>query len=404
MSESAPASQRIHAIDVLRGVAVLGILLMNIQSFAMPASAYSYPWSWGDMSGSNAAVYYACHVLADGKFITIFAMLFGAGILLQQAKYADSPLGTKIHYRRMFGLLAFGLFHAYFIWYGDILFTYAVLGMIVFLLRRAPVNVQLILAGLLFAAGITLNVVIGLALRYVDFHTAATVALEFNPAHETQLAEIAAYRGSFGQQFSERFVVALLSQSYILVTFCLPIVTGLMLMGMALLRTGFFYFAWRRRTYVVLATIGTLIGWAMSGAGLIMDERTGRDPILSVEVWHYLNILGTLPAALGYSSIVLLAVNGGWRLAPLAAVGRTAFSCYLLQSVLCTLIFYGHGLGAFGKVNRVGQLAIVVGVWVVIVTFAWFWTRRFRYGPAEWVWRGLTYGFDEVRSARGKSV
>lgn len=401
-----PPRSRLYAIDLLRGVAVLGILLMNIQSFSMPVSAYTYPWSWGDMNGINAAVYYLCHVLADGKFITIFALLFGAGVILQSQKPSDgqsapSAPQSQLHYRRMFGLLAFGLFHAYFIWYGDILFSYALLGMLIFLLRNVPIRVQVMLAAVLFIGGVAFNVAMGLGMKWIDSAYDAQIAAQFNPSPEQQLQEVNAYRGGLVEQLNERFPVTLISQTYILLTYCLPLVTALMLAGMALLRSGFFHFAWKRDAYLRLALCGPLLGYAFSLVGIWLDARTGRDPILSTSVIRYLNVIGTVPAALGYAAAILLIAHSkiGHRLWPLAAVGRTALSCYLLQSILCTLIFYGHGLGLFGKVERIGQLGIAVGVWVVLIVFASVWTSRFRFGPAEWIWRRLTYGAASLKAA-----
>ena len=122
--------ERIRSLDVLRGFAVLGILIMNVQSFSMPGAAYLNPTAWGDLTGINLAVWLAGHVLADQKFLTLFSILFGAGVcLFAERAEARSGRSAAVHYRRMFWLLVFGLAHAYFLWVGDILVPYALCGL-----------------------------------------------------------------------------------------------------------------------------------------------------------------------------------------------------------------------------------------------------------------------------------
>ena len=132
-----PANQRILSLDLLRGVAVLGILAVNIQVFAMIDAAYLNPASFGDMAGLNGWVWYITYLVADTKFITIFSILFGAGIaLMADRALARGRSAAALHYRRMFWLLLFGLVHAYLLWYGDILVTYAICGICIYPLHR----------------------------------------------------------------------------------------------------------------------------------------------------------------------------------------------------------------------------------------------------------------------------
>lgn len=389
-----PARQRIAAIDLLRGIAMLGILLMNIQSFAMPVTAYSYPWSWGDMTGINAITHYVTHVIASGKFISIFSMLFGAGILLQLSRFEDPRDATRIHFRRMLGLLAFGLIHAYALWYGDILFSYALLGMLVFVFRNRTIGQLLWIALAFFAAGLVMNLLIG-ALAYVaDAHLGQDLDSAFNPSHAAQMKEVTAYRGSWLEQMPTRALTSITVQTYILMIYSLPFVTAFMLLGMALMKSGFYAGAWPRKRYVMIAILGIEIGWCISAAGLMIDAKTGRQPTLSATLLTHLNTLAMAPTAVGYSAAVILIAGSPlarW-LAPLVAVGKTALSCYLLETLLCTTIFYGHGFGYFGRLERGELLLVVLGVWIVVMMLAWTWTHFFRYGPAEWLWRAITYG------------
>ena len=154
---------RIHSLDVLRGFALLGILVMNIQTFAMVDQAYMNPTSFGDLSGANFLVWFMCHLLADTKFISLFSMLFGAGILLfSQRQEQKNASPTAMHYRRMLWLLLFGLCHAYLIWPGDILVPYAICGSIVFLMRNWKPRTQLV-CGLLTISVASLIYVLGQA-------------------------------------------------------------------------------------------------------------------------------------------------------------------------------------------------------------------------------------------------
>ena len=139
-SHAGPVVQtaRIDSIDVLRGFALLGILLMNVQSFAMPQAAYFNPTAYGDLEGANLDVWVAVRMLADQKFMTIFSMLFGAGIVLMAGRAEARGDGRRVHYRRMGWLLVIGLLHAHLLWAGDILFLYAVCGMLVYPLRHQP--------------------------------------------------------------------------------------------------------------------------------------------------------------------------------------------------------------------------------------------------------------------------
>lgn len=380
---------RIAAIDILRGVAILGILLMNIQSFAMPLSAYSYPWSWGDMTGANAAVYYTVHVLASGKFISIFAMLFGTGIVLRNDRPGTGTTFT-LHLRRMLILAGIGLLHAYLLWYGDILFSYAVLGIAIYFFRVASVRLLWILAGSFYALGLIVNLMLGLLTTLVG----QDVAAEFNPPMSTQLQEVAAYQGTWLAQMRERAPIAAMSQTLLLIIYTLPFVGGLMLAGMALMKSGFYAGRFSNMVYLFLAIGGCAAGWSISGLGLWLDAEFGRDPVKSVMLFYHINSLAMPLVAIGYSAAII----GVSRFAPLrllapfAAVGRCALSGYLLQTILCTTFFYGHGFGYFGRVDRVGQLFIVLAIWALLLVLAPLWLRFFRQGPAEWVWRCLTYG------------
>ena len=146
-------NERIQSLDIIRGIAILGILIMNIQSFSMPGSAYSNPLAFGDLNGINKWVWIVSHVFADMKFMNIFSILFGAGIILVTSKSEiKTGKSASLHYKRTFWLLILGLFHAHLIWYGDILFTYALCALILFPLRKIKPSIQLLLGLIIFTA------------------------------------------------------------------------------------------------------------------------------------------------------------------------------------------------------------------------------------------------------------
>src|SRR6185436_10582381 len=192
-------SDRIEFLDVLRGVAVLGILLLNVQSFAMPSDAYMNPTAWGDLSGANGAVWLVTHVFGEEKFMSILSMLFGAGIVLIAQRSGE--YATRIHVRRMAVLIVFGLLHAYLLWSGDILFTYGVCGLFAYLARNASPR-RLIAGGLLLHAVSSLVFVcFGWLLWSAPANVVADVRESFWQSSPADVArELAAFRGGWTQQ------------------------------------------------------------------------------------------------------------------------------------------------------------------------------------------------------------
>ena len=184
---------RIDAIDVLRGVALLGILLMNIQSFAMPQAAYFNPTAYGDLEGANLYVWVAGRMLADQKFMAIFSMLFGAGIVLMAGRADARGDARQVHYRRMGWLLVIGLLHAHLLWSGDILFLYAVCGMLVYPLRRQPPGRLLALGAGLLAVGSAYSIASGVSFpHWPEDERSAFTADMWQPSAAAIDAELAA--------------------------------------------------------------------------------------------------------------------------------------------------------------------------------------------------------------------
>ena len=395
--DASPATQteRIVALDVLRGVALLGILAMNVQSFAMPGAAYFNPTAYGDLEGANLYVWVAGRMLADQKFMTIFSMLFGASIVLMADRAEERGDAQQLHYRRMVWLIVFGLLHAHLLWSGDILFLYGVCGMLVYPLRRQPPGRLLVLGVALLAIASAYSVWSGLSLPYWSKEALSSFNEEvWQPTPEVIDAELAAYRGGWIDQQPFRSAYALEFETSILATWGLWRAGGLMLIGMALFRHEVFSATRSPRFYAALIAAGAVIGLPLVAYGIATDFARGWSP-WSLFVGVQFNYWPSIVVSLGYVGVVMLACRSTMLQAatrPFAAIGRTALSNYLLQTVLCTSLFYGHGLGWFGSLDRVEQAGVVAGVWSVQLVASPFWLRRFRYGPAEWAWRSLTYG------------
>jgi len=396
---AAPVTQaeRIAALDTLRGFALLGILVMNIQSFSMPLAAYMNPTAYGDLSGVNGWVWRLSHVFFDQKFMTLFSLLFGAGIILfttrAEAK-GESP--RRLHYRRMFWLLLFGLAHAYVLWYGDILVSYALCGMLVYPARKMAPAKLLAFSLALIVIGSALWIFFGWSMQYWPKEEVANLLdKDWQPRPEVLAQELAAYRGGWWAQMQHRVPTTFKFQTFVFLVGVMWRVSGLMLAGMALYKLGVLTAQRGRTFYAALFAAGLLAGVPLISYGVLRNIAAGWDVRYSIFYGSQFNYWGSLMVSTGWIGMVLLACQSpamGWITRPLGAVGRMAFTNYLLHTIICTTIFYGHGLGLFGDVTRVGQALIVLGVGVFQLVVSPLWLRYFQFGPFEWAWRSLTYG------------
>ncbi|WP_158272129.1 DUF418 domain-containing protein [Marinicauda salina] len=385
------AAARFESLDALRGVAVLGILMMNVQAFLMHPNAYQYPPAHMDLSGANETVWFLSHVFFEMKFITIFSALFGAGIVLMVGEASDAPLG--LHYRRMIWLLGFGLVHAYAFWYGDILVSYAAVGMVAVLFRAMPAS-KLILWGAFWIAVTGLLMLVFFGAFALSPETLDPVETGMAPSAEDLAHWVAAYQAGFWARLPGNAVFALFGELFSL-TLLAGRLVGVMFVGMALFKTGFLTLQWRARAYAAGAAIGL-------GIGLPLVWFGGRHAVASQfaldEMWVHMatNYFGSLAVAFGYAALIMLVCKPGWlRLArlPFAAAGRMAFTNYLTQTLIMTFIAVGGiGLGYYGRVERIDQVKIVLAVWIVQLVVSTLWLRFFRFGPFEWAWRSLSYG------------
>jgi len=386
---------RIVSLDILRGIAILGILILNIQSFSMPSAAYINPMAYGDMTGMNKWVWMLSHVFGDQKFMSIFSILFGAGIVLF-SENAQRKIGRSagLHYSRTFWLLLIGLVHAHIIWHGDILVAYALCGFIVYLFRRLNPKALLILGLLIIGVHAVIYLFFGFTMGFWPPESIAETNKSWLPATEAIQREIAAYHGSFSQQFAQRSASAFFLETFVFLTSTLWRAGGLMLVGMALYKWGILSAEKSKAFYKKAFVISWLVGLPIVIYGVLQNYAHNWAMEYSMFIGSQFNYLGSLFVSFGFICLTMLLVKSrklqGLK-DRLAAIGRMALTNYLLQSIICAFIFYGMGLGLFGKVERIWQIAIVVGIWLAQFLWSLPWLQRYNFGPFEWLWRSLTY-------------
>lgn len=394
---SAPVSggERVLALDVLRGVAVLGIFVMNVQSFALPFAAYSNPGLWTDGGPVDVAFWAFAHLFAEQKFMTIFSLLFGSGValMLERLEARGAPV-ARIHYRRSAGLILIGVAHAYLLWYGDILVAYGLCALFLYPVRRVRPK-RLLVAGLvllsvapLFSQGYAVY------LRTLPAEEQAAQLAQLVPTEESIEREVDAFRGGWLEQMPVRAELAVTLQAFAFLIFVLWRAGGLMLVGMALYKWGVVTAGRSPAFYRRLAAWGFGLGAPLVLAGLAVDLLYRFDFHAMWLTNGVLNYAGSAGVAIGYVALVMLWClrrEPGPLIRRLAAVGRMALSNYLLQTVFGVLVFYGFGLGLFGSVGRAGQWLVVLAVWAFELGLSPWWLARFRFGPFEWLWRTMTY-------------
>ncbi len=401
-SPSAPGSAaeprrpaiRLASIDVLRGVVILGILPMNIQLFATVDANFLNPFAGPWTDSANVTLWSVMHVLFGHKDLTIFSMLFGAGILMIDERAGADSRAAYRHYRRMLVLLGLGMLHAYLLWPGDILVTYALAGMAVYPLRRLRPHRQLFLGIAAYAVPMVLCLIVGLLLPRAPASLQESVYAMFQPSPEAMAAHHATYSQGWLAQFSDRAASSLTIQLVIVPAALFWVAAGMMLAGMALYRWGVFFAQLPVRRYLAMIALALGLGLPSILYGLHRNFAAGWDPAYSMFLGRLFSESVAPLMACGWIACWMLVCRAGAlpRLtALLAAVGRMALTNYLAQTLICSFLFYGHGLGLIGRVDRFGQVGIAIAVWVLQLTASWFWLRRFQFGPAEWLWRALTY-------------
>ena len=400
---STDAPRRIVTLDILRGIAVMGILAMNIVAFAMPIQAYFSPDALGPAEAVDRIAYALNFVFIDGKMRGLFSFLFGASMLLViDRAEASGESAASVTYRRLLWLLVFGCIHFYLIWFGDILFAYALTGMVAFLFRNLPVRSLLAWGGIL----LLLQTLIMAGSAQHAYALAGAVAGP-NPTADA-LKEWSDFAGEFDALSSDRLkeIVALhlgpwtglvreqltehLTEPLFFAVLFGPETLAYMLFGMAGLKSGFLTGDWSNASYrkIALACLAAgipiyaFIGWMLFSDGFTVP---------GIFTWYMTATVPFRPLMIvAYASLIILATRrGGWLVERIAAAGRAAFTNYLGTSIIMTFVFYGWGLGFYGSLGRAELWLVVIAMWILMLLWSKPWLDRFAYGPFEWLWRSL---------------
>lgn len=392
-------TERIYTLDVVRGFALLGILIMNMPGFAnsfFVEADGSHLWS----APVDRAAEVVRDMLFSGKFNSMFSLLFGIGFTIQFARMQElSPShATQLYLRRLLVLLAFGLVHAMVFWPGDVLHVYAALGLLLLLvLRHASdrIIIGLIILLLLYPA------FSGVArLLIVTPEITARLVAE---AQAFEVSNNLAYgQGSFVDATREHVrefvynydnIWALWANLGFYVQMATTMLIGVLIGRHHLERRIAELMPWVRRLQWWLLGIGLICALTF-GIIFQVDRVPGPSPLKILGSITY--VLSRISLMLFYVlTIVRLAQLPIWqaRFAPMAAAGKMPLTNYLMQTMICTTLFYGWGFGWWGRVGPAAQLALAFGIFFVVqVPFSMLWLRRFRWGPLEYAWRLATYG------------
>ena len=406
------------SIDVLRGVALLGILLLNIVAMGLPHWAYDDPTIAGNRGPADFWTWAVNSVLFEGKMRTIFSMLFGAGVVLITSRAeargaADSV--ADIHLRRNLWLVLFGMVHGYLLlWPGDILYTYGLAGIPLFVFRRVRPRNLIIVGAVLLALQTPKIWFFGASLAEADAGlaelnriTAAGGALtdEQKKSHEewtTTLHGVKPGADQIRKEIDDRRqgylhnVQALAGitvklESLFTYKYGLWDAAAMMMIGMALLKLGVLSAARSFRFYAVMAVCGYAYG-IPAGSWVVYDwMQHGFAPGTR---WLVLYDTTRLAVAFGHIAVLMMICKAGvlgWLTRRLAAVGRMALTNYILHSLVCGAVFLGFGAGLFGRLSRHELYYVVFSIWAFQLIASPIWLRHFQFGPLEWVWRSLTY-------------
>lgn len=422
---AAPVSQseRIIILDALRGIAILGILLMNIPGFALPDPVYGDPSLLNEWGTINFKTWYFIDWFMEGSQRALFSMLFGAGIILfitRQEKKVDGLWPADYFFRRQLWLLVFGLFNAFILlWFWDILFHYACLGMIMFAFRRLSPKALII--------GAVISLILMTARENVDAYRDRKVIYkgeaiakmdttvqkltdqqkedlgamtEFKEkagpegrkkSMEKSLKAVRGNYGGFYEYQSERSFKGQINYLYyggwdILV---------FMFLGMAFFKNGVLLGKASAKVYWAMLVAGLGIGLLLSYFRLqpLIDHKFNYFDYTKNSSFEFYEISRTF-RAIGIFGLIMLLYKSGWfkwLFNLMRPVGQMAFTNYLMQSLLVGLFFYGVGLGYFGKLQRFEMYYVVGATWALQIAWSHWWLRYFRFGPLEWAWRSLTY-------------
>ena len=416
-------ADRIKSIDAIRGVALLGILLMNIPGFGINWDFW-YNITHSPRSGNDYTAFKFMTMFFEGTMRGLFSMLFGAGMILFMQNKKDIPGRPPVaeyYYRRLLWLVFFGLINAFVIlWDGDILFYYGLCGMVLFPFRKLNPKWLVVIALACVSFGLikkqwSWNETRSRREAYKEAVAAKKENKHLSPEQQgaitkweqlttNQKPDTAVMNNNVRKMRSGYFTIFnyFIPQNVDFEVYYLYYdgwdMFVMMFLGMAMFLWGFFTNKLRTSTYVMWMLIGYGIGipvaWQLFDKGyfgvLNIDDFVDR--------WsssHFVFVeFRRIPITIGHASLIMLIYRSGWLrwlMKALANVGQMAFSNYLMQSIICTLFFYGYGLGYYNKLKFYELYYVVGAVWIFQLIFSSIWLSYFRFGPFEWLWRSLTY-------------
>ncbi|MBC7890297.1 MAG: DUF418 domain-containing protein [Ferruginibacter sp.] len=425
-SVATPVTQqeRIVIIDSLRGIAVLGILMMNIPYFALPSPASDNLAVNNELGTINQHVWYSINWFLEGSQRAIFSMLFGAGIILfitRLEKRIEGIMTAEYFIRRQLWLLFFGLVNAFvLLWPGDILFQYAICGIIVFAFRRLSVKALLVAAGISLVLMTTReNVDLfrqqkmiskGEAIAKLD-----TTRVKLTDQQKEELGAMTGFkekstleskrkemeknlrqvRGSYPQVYENLSNLSSYFEFYY-TYYGLWDILSFMFIGMAFYKGGILTGNAPAKIYWLLCIVGLGAGLAISYFRLhpLLFTKFNQFDYTKKIPFEYYEISRTFRSLGIFGLIMLLYKSGslfGWLFKLMRPVGQMAFTNYLMQSLICAIYFYGFGFGRFGYLQRYEIYYVVAAIWFVEIIWSHIWLSYFRFGPLEWIWRSLTY-------------
>lgn len=410
-------SDRILSLDVMRGIVLFGILLMNINGFGL-AYSYSDPTVSGGATGLNLYTWIMTNLFFEGTMRALFSLLFGVGMYIFLDRLLKKGAGIKaadVYFRRLMWLLVFGLIHGYLLlWTGEILYQYALMGFLVYSFRSMAPKYLIITAVVLFSIGTLWN--------YTDYQKGKKWMAEVAEAQallvngEELSKELKAANDDWEKREAkispegvEEYNEAMRKGYFSVVAHLAPEnyeydvnwpyqydvwdVLSMMLIGIALFRWGILTAEKHISFYLLMAAIGYAIGLAINyyELKLVMDNNFSYLSFRQSNITYY---WGRIFVAMGHVGLIMLFCKTpilAWLKNGLSAVGKMALTNYIMHSVICMIFFTGVGFGMFGRLERYELLYVVFSIWIFQFIVSPIWLRYFHYGPMEWLWRNLSY-------------
>lgn len=415
--EPTKEKSRINSLDVIRGIALLGILLMNINGMGLPYS-YSDPSIAGGSDGLNLKVWIANEMLFEGTMRGLFTLLFGAGVILLTNRLEKNGAGittADIYYRRILWLLVFGLINVWvLLWHGDILYPYALFGLMLFPFRNTSIKNLIIMGCVLISIGVWWDVSdynsdleirkVGLEAQVLkdqgdelsDIQEKNLKAWEkFNTKKTPE--EVAEFIEKMHQGYwsiaTEKIKTNQFMETWLPYRVWIWDILSYMLLGMAFFKLRIFHGERTNGYYLIMLVAGYLIGLTINyfETNTVLESNFDKLTMGKAGMTYQ---IGRLFTTIGHIGLFMLFIKSGilgLLQKALAAVGRMALTNYLMHSVITSILFYGFGFALFGTLQRFELYYIVGGIWIFQLIFSSIWLKFFQYGPVEWLWRSLTY-------------